>query len=347
MRRPRIIHFHFRTRHNVGDEAVVLAIRELLDEALGAARWTSVRLRALQAPPARRFHDDVNRHDLAIIGGGGLYSRWGLPLDAEALAGIRIPVVVFGAGFNRNLDDGPLSPAQIDSIHRLHAQARLASVRDARTRDMLASLGHQTEHCGDPALFLRPRQPWLPRRWQRPTLGFNVAAHGWRGQDAHLEEVIETCGGVLRSLAARHGARIVYLVHGDAELKLKARLRQAIPGARILHCAAPRLAHAYRQLDLVISMMLHSSIMAFAAGTPVINIGYDDKNRAFMHDIGRIDRHIPLATLQPEALLALAGDALAGGRDNPADRAVLDKHAGHTADFVRRIAALVNNPPAD
>lgn len=292
MRRLRIAHLHFRTRHNAGDAAVVLAIRQLLHGPLGRPRWTSIRLRELNPPASPGLAGRINRHDLVIVGGGGLYSRWGLPLDAAALASIRVPLVVFGAGLNRNLADPPLSAAQLDSIARLHECASLASVRDGASQQLLARLGHPAVLTGDPALWLLPRRPWLLRPGLAgpaagPRIGLNLAAHGWAGQAECLESVLAACLPVLRELAGQPGARLVYLVHGDAERRLLPRLRRGLPGLLACRAGPAGLRWMYGQLDLVISMMLHSSILAVAAGTPVINLAYDDKNRAFMDDIGR------------------------------------------------------------
>lgn len=341
-RRLRVVHFHFRPRYNVGDEAVVLAVRQLVETAIGPVRWTSRRLRVLQQPIAVRQQRHINAHDLVIVGGGGLYSRWGLPLDTRAVAGIGLPLVVYGAGLNRNLDDGPLEPAQLDSIHRLHERAALASVRDEASRTLLASLGHEAQCTGDPALFLTPRPQRQCDGTGRPLIGINFAAHGWQGQERLLDTVLDRCVPVLRELAARQDAGLCYLVHARAELPLLPRLRAALPGLRIVHLPAPQLAHAYQQMSLVVSMMLHSSILAWAAGVPFVNIGYDDKNRAFMADIGRLAYHLPVDGMTDGHLRAAVDAALADHEAVVSGRQLLQTLAGRTTAFGRAIAAVVN-----
>lgn len=346
MRRLRIAHLHFRTRHNAGDAAVVQAIRQLLDAPLDRPRWTSIRLRELNPPASPGLARRINRHDLVIVGGGGLYSRWGLPLDPAVLAALSRPLVVFGAGLNRNLADPPLSAAQLDSIDLLHQRAALASVRDSASQQLLAGRGHRAELTGDPALWLAPRRPWLPRPGLAgpaagPRIGFNLAAHGWAGQAQCLDAVLDACLPVLRELAAARGARLVYLVHSDAERQLLPRLRAALPALRVCRAGPAVLRWTYGQLDLVISMMLHSSILAAAAGTPVINLAYDDKNRAFMEDIGRAGWQLPADGVTAGALAALVERALAAG---PAAAAPPDRMAAFrtaTDAFIAGLAALV------
>lgn len=352
MGRLRVAHIHFRTRHNVGDSAVVLAIRQLLDGPLRRPRWSSIGLRDLGQPASPGLARRINRHDLVIVGGGGLYSRWGLPLDPAALSAIKVPLVVFGAGLNRNLADPPLSAAQLDSIGQLHELARLASVRDSASQRLLAGLGHQAVLGGDPALWLQPRRPWL--QWARlqwpglsggpaagPRIGFNLAAHGWAGQAECLEPVLAACVPVLQALAARPGARLVYLVHSDAERELLPRLQAVLPGLLACRAGAAGLRWIYGQLDLVISMMLHSSILAAAAGTPVINLAYDDKNRAFMEDIGCGAWQLPADGVESRLLGELAQRALAMGHAAAVDPATLAMFRARTDEFITGVAALV------
>jgi polysaccharide pyruvyl transferase WcaK-like protein len=333
----RIAHVHFRTRHNVGDAAVVAAIRQLVGARLGAVRWSSLRLRLLQQPPTRKLLERINAHDLVLIGGGGLYSRWGLPLDAAALTGIRPPLIVFGAGFNRNRDDEALTPQQIDSVHQLHARARLASVRDEASRQWLAQLGHEACCTGDPALFLEPSRPLWPRLGRAPRIGLNFAAHGWSGQERFLDPVMRIVVAELAEAARTRGAQLVYLRHADAEERIIPGLRQALPGLRVARCGPRQLAWIYRQLDLVVSMMLHSSILAYAARVPCVNIGYDAKNQAFMADTAQLGRFLPVGGVEGRVLRGALDLALAEGA---ADAAALALWAARTSSFIAAIAAM-------
>ncbi len=116
----------------------------------------------------------------------------------------------------------------------------------------------------------------------------------------------------------------------------------SVPGLRVFHLPAPQLAWAYRQMNLVVSMMLHSSIMAFAAGVPFVNIGYDDKNRAFMSDIGRLDYFLPATDLTRERLLAAGETAIQDGDALVSGKLLLQQLADRSAAFSRAVAGLVS-----
>jgi polysaccharide pyruvyl transferase WcaK-like protein len=67
---------------------------------------------------------------------------------------------------------------------------------------------------------------------------------------------------------------------------------------------------AYKQVDLVICQMLHSSILATNAGVPSLNIGYDVKNASFYDLMGLPELCIPHSEVSPERLVSSFADLL-------------------------------------
>jgi polysaccharide pyruvyl transferase WcaK-like protein len=126
-------------------------------------------------------------------------------------------------------------------------------------------------------------------------------------------------------------------VHTDSEVPIARRLRRSVPRLRVVRAGAPALRWFYGELDLMLSMMLHSSILAFAAGTPVVNLAYDDKNRAFMADTGHPERCLDGLTATLSEVLLASRSALAAGR-LPPDR--LSAWHDATRHFVARLIAL-------
>jgi polysaccharide pyruvyl transferase WcaK-like protein len=338
--RRRILHFHFRPKHNVGDAAVVLAVRQLLDAPLGHPRWTSRPIKDLRRADPGQLLRLINSHDLVVVGGGGLFSRWGLPVNNAVLEGVRPPLVVFGAGLNRNVGDGDLDPAQMASAVALGRKAAAVSVRDQATADWLAAIGVPAVVTGDPALFLAGRRPWWFRATGELRIGVNLAAHGWAGQDQHLDRALGALEAVMGELATRPGAQFYYLRHTDREEPLARRLRTRFPGLRICRQDAAGLHHVYGHLDLVISMMLHSAILAAGNGVPVVNMAYDAKNSAFLRDLGHPGWSLPVETVTAEGLRAVVNGILADGNDDPFGPA-LARFRESTEAFVARVTSLL------
>jgi polysaccharide pyruvyl transferase WcaK-like protein len=58
-------------------------------------------------------------------------------------------------------------------------------------------------------------------------------------------------------------------------------------------------------MDITISMMLHSTILAFASGVPSISLGYDKKNKSFMQLTGQSNRYLDINKLSSKSLIKL------------------------------------------
>jgi len=337
---PRLLHVHFRPKHNVGDAAVVLAVRQLVEDRVPGVRWSALPMKALREPPAPGLVRFINRHDAVVIGGGGFCSKFALPVDAGLVAAIEPPIALFGVGHNRHLAEPGLDEAQRASLADVGRRARLVGVRDEATRELFAGLGVAARLTGDPAIFLRPRRPWWPPASRRRlAIGINVACHGWTGQAEALERVLAVYRDVLRELAAAHDVEFWYLAHTDSEQPAVAALRRDFPALRVCRYPAAKLLWVYGQLDLVLSMMLHSALFAFAAGVPVVNVAYDDKSRAFLADIGEPERCLPASSATAAQVLAACHAALA---DPGAARveAARQRYAAETAAFTGEFATL-------
>jgi polysaccharide pyruvyl transferase WcaK-like protein len=171
-------------------------------------------------------------------------------------------------------------------------------------------------------------------------LGINLAAHGWYHQEVYLDRVVEACINAIQKLRQRYDLQLFYLMHTPKEAALARRLKKCLPGLRICRLSAPKLLFVYEQLDLAIVMMLHATIFAYAARIPVVNIAYDEKNRAFMTLIGQVHRLIDVQDISVSQLFQVAASVLeAQPNDTELDlRQVL---LARTAAFVDQVADLV------
>lgn len=281
----------------------------------------------------------IRRHDLMLVGGGGLYAKWALPLNQQLIASIDIPLVIFGVGYNRNFGDPPLSQAQLDSIAVLNGKAALCAVRDEPSKRFLAEMGFPASLTGDPALFLRRKKTRL-RLEDKVRIGINLAAHGWHGQAACLDRVVDACVEAIEKLHHSRDLQLFYLSHTPQEVEVAKRLKKRLPGLCICRLAAPKLLYVYEQLDLVIAMMLHASIFAFATRTPFVNIAYDEKNQAFMALTGHEDRVIDVHEISADRLWHMAEAILAAQVDNT-DADFRQELLARTSAFVAQVAHLV------
>jgi polysaccharide pyruvyl transferase WcaK-like protein len=296
----RIIHFCRRRDDNIGEIAIAHSIRDMLHSRLKISTYTPTEVTKLKTRQNSEFIRTLNHHDLCIVGGGGLYHKYFLPMNAQLIKSIEIPIVLYGIGYIRNLGDRGLNGGQVESIRLLNKRAKLTSVRDECTYKFLRNLGISHVHTiGDPAIFLGSKETsQINLDESRIKIGVNVACHYWTLYHQYLNKTIAEYAKTCKFLIKNLNAEIIYLKHHPGEeyviklLKKKLSIKVADP------IFDPyKMKYIYGKLDLVISMMMHSTILAFGSGVPIINVAYDIKNYNFMEFINQKDKVIDVREL--------------------------------------------------
>ncbi len=264
-----------------------------------------------------RMVQKANKYDLIVIGGGGMYSpKWMLPLKDDIINMLKPPVVVFAGGYNQSKNDPEMREKHFASIKNLYYKSKLNSVRDYNTYKLFQKIDTQLtpKVLPDPAIGLSSIPiDKMSFDSTKLKIGVNVAYHGWSGQDIYLSRIIDSYSTVLNQIAEAKNAEFYYLVHTSSKYEYNDRKASEFDAVNLLQSKLdqkmiicdydPRkLKYVYENLDIAICMMLHSSILAFASGTPFVSIGYDKKNLAFMEFIGYPQYYIDVADLTSENL---------------------------------------------
>jgi len=339
----RIVHFHHDDEHNlnIGDQAHVVAIHEQLerfsDRPIEFIEKPSKLLsyhavpsifyypkskyyplfvqnlyRKLHGISAKDIAEECNNADMVLIGGGGFYMSYLFPLNNDLIQRIQKPLVVFGVGYNQNIGSKAFTKKQAESVRVLSSQATLQMIRDYNTQDFLQTCGvDSAEIMCDPAIFLSERNAGLVQKTKKLAIGINMARHGWDRQSEMEQQFIETYTQICKTVAERHDAQFFYMMHQPKERVYFDALKDTgIDISLVQTDDARELKAAYAQLDVSLSMMLHSSILAFGAGTPIVEVGYDLKNEAFMKLIGQEDLYTTIDDLDAANIVALLESAI-------------------------------------
>ena len=293
-----VIHFCRREEdfYNIGEIAIAYSIRDMLRSRLKPFTYTPGEVEELEKPQPTEFIETINRHDICVIGGGGLYSKFFLPMDAQVIKSVEIPIVLYGIGYIRNLGDKELTREQIESVKLLNACAKLTSVRDGYTCKFLRDLGVGDVHViGDPAIFLdseKTSQVVLDE--SKIKIGVNVACHYWALYPKYLYRTIDEYTKACKFLIKHLNAEIVYLAHHPDEHHVVEAMRKKKLPLKVVDTAPNpyKMKFIYGKLDLVIGMMMHSTVLAFGSEVPIVNVAYDAKNYNFMEFIDQKDKVI-------------------------------------------------------
>lgn len=332
---------------NIGEIAIRHSIRDLLCLHLKISTYTPVEITLLKKPLHPGFIESINRHDLCIIGGGGLYSKYFLPMNTRVLDSIEIPIVLYGPGYIRNFGDGELTGEQKRTIRLLNARAELTSVRDYLSFRFLSGLGIKDAYViGDPAIFLDHQEVnQLGLGDDRVKVGVNLACHFWTGYPRYLYKTIAECIKACELLVDSSGAEIVYLMHHPDERLAVELMEKKLPIKVADTGLNPHeMKFIYGKLDLVIGMMMHSAVLAFGSGIPVVNIAYDVKNYGFMEFIGQEDKVIDVREVDHKKIGGLAMRTLEDSKEIR-EKFKLLKHRllKKQEKFVTKIGGIVNS----
>lgn len=311
---------------NIGDMATSIAIKQLLGSAIKIDKFYEVDLRSLRGEGAfgathtpLELKDIILDVDFCVVGGGGLYSRSFFPLDDDLLNLLSdVPIILYGLGYNRNLEYAFLNEEQKSSIRKLNEMSVHSSVRDKRTLELLEELDQRSICIGDPAICLKGIGSDLPASIsssKKIKIGVNLAFHGWTNQDKYIDNILAEVIKSMEFFKKSEKAEFVYIKHAAGEQHVIDRmLSQGISLTVVDYGydsdSPQKTKSAYGHLDMFIGMMLHSTIFAFSENVPMINIGYDEKNLAFMQLIKQDKFYVGYEKVSANELIKMGQEIL-------------------------------------
>ena len=322
----KIAHIHVWDKKNKGDFAIVLAVQELLRQRFKGCVILDFPLTVLKSG-TERDAEKINDADLVVIGGGGVFYSYFLPFNIKFVDRIKIPIILFGLGYIREIGSPELSPKAIESAVYLADKAKAIGVRDNNTKIFLSDNGispRRVKVIGDPSILLSEERPSVGkfkflgkknvgRKNKKSTpirIGLNLNYSGWLGFGKWRKEILgayrEAVEYFMENYAGSEGpgVEIYYLKHHPGEKNIYPELK--IKGLKIVDLKPSEQKYLYGRLDLVIGMMLHSGVLSFGAGTPEISVAYDLRNYSFAEFIGCPELVVDLDKLEKGVLMERA-----------------------------------------
>jgi len=336
---------------NVGDEAVLWAMRQHLQEVL-----PGLRLCVLSADPeataALHGTESVPRTDLKRVrramrestvilsGGGSLFqdaTSWRSPLYYgwlhELAARARRPLVVYAQGV------GPLRRGLSRwATRRAMQHAVRLTVRDVLSARLLAGLGVRApvEVVCDPVLGLPSPEPVGRSPW------IGISLRPWPGVS------LEPLGEATVRMRERAGVPIrVVCFHEARDRELSEGLAHRVKAEELVVVRTPQEAwRAFCGAGLVVAMRLHALLFAALAGAVPVGIAYDPKVQALAEYLPGVEV-VSLEGLHRGALQAAVERAW-GEREFRVRqlRRALPSLSDRARAPARTVAALVRGLPA-
>lgn len=304
---------------NYGDFVLLESIREnLIKDSDVPLNFVNVDCQSTHF--FKELIDELNeKADLLIIGGGGFVmnrhednslSGWQWSIANEDIEKIKVPIIVYGIGYNKfHYDNRGFKENMNNSLKLTQNKAELFSVRNNGTKEELIKRGLDKDKIiviPDSGMFISPLKIESDLlNTDKMLVGLNLVSDRphytfpddyTKTQKEFFNTLIETC----KYLIKEHNALIINLDHIpelDTEVNKLFKDKLGEDNYKVLSEEMPQiyppslvnshfLAYFYKKMDLVLGMRGHSNIISFGMGTPLISIGSHNKNQFFMNDIG-------------------------------------------------------------
>lgn len=320
----KIAHLHVWDKKNKGDLAIVLAVQELLRKNFSRCKIIDFPVSLLKDGKVSDA-EKINQADFVVIGGGGIFYSYFLPYNKEFIKAINKPIIIFGAGYIKEVDAPELKLVAASSVVFLAHQAKLVGVRDNNTKKFLVKNGvmaKKIQVIGDPAALLEEKKPTaaelkslkldnqknISLRNKAPLrVGLNLNYSGWLGFGKWHDDILNAYRAVAEYFQKEYGGKngqdveIYYLKHHPGENNIYPELK--IRNLKIVDLKPAEQKYVYGHLDLIVGMMLHVGVMSFGAGTPEVSVAYDLRNHSFAEYINHPELVVNLETLKHGELL--------------------------------------------
>lgn len=295
---------------NAGDTLLPVAVRDVIEAATGPVRWRSVHVRD---PVNRRVAGRLQHADGILVGGGGLFladtnpntvSGWQWAIPADQISRLSTPLALFAVGDNRFRGQPDFPTVFSDHLRLLARHSVFIGLRSRGSIDRLA--GYLPEELHD-RLVYQPCPTTLlrtlyPHRFAEAARGgfiaVNVAVdrarfrYGDRFGHA-LQDLAAAVAVLAQDMPVRYYA---HMAGDEAFLPFMDAAGRPLDVVRLYGTSPAAIVDAYQRPDLVIGMRGHAQLIPFGCGTPILSVISHDKLGWFLHDIGRPDWGVEIAT---------------------------------------------------
>ncbi len=286
------------TGFNIGNDTIFVGLRHLLRGAFGEA-VNLVHVPAVRGEAGSSLYGllPASVHQMnqyghgVVVGGGNLYENGGLEVNTQALAALRLPLMLCGLSHGRIYDQRhrllPRTDAMANSTTvALNAAASISLVRDDATLSYVQALGIDTAKLAACPSLLLGELPSTPGASSIPAGGTLLSIRSPRLMSIPPRDEARVHGVVRRLLDELHRlgrGPVRLLCHDIRDLEFAA----SFDGVDyILPDDVQAYLQALREAQLVVSFRLHAFVPCVAFGTPAINISYDERSVSLVRTLG-------------------------------------------------------------
>ncbi|GAM08928.1 polysaccharide pyruvyl transferase [Geobacter sp. OR-1] len=262
--------------------------------------------------------------DMLLVGGGGLIhgfagDKWMLKIPDRLIPKIRVPLIIYGVGYNQFRGEGDIHPRIVENIRRLQEHCLSFSVRNDGSREELLKLGVDLPEVPDPGFFVDGDYARPPIEGDFVIIQLANDMKHARGFDD--ESLLSHLSDICRYLLGK-GYKIVLCPHVRTDDILGRQLIANMGNPEGLtswewfdiirdECTLKGLSY-YKHAKMVIGMRGHAQICPAGMLTPVITLGNHRKHLDLIKKQNLPDHYVEVGDPQlSDKVIMMFNDILA------------------------------------
>lgn len=297
------------TGNNIGDMALPLVIRKVIDHEAGPQNWYQ---QPLWREIDREAIDFFNKKSsLMLVGGGGLLLpddryktagwQWNIPI--ENLRNLTNPLAIFAVGYNKFRGQNDFSSAFRDHMELVAEKSVFVGLRNTASADRLADYLSETAR---KKLRLQPcittvlnrfyptykshlRQPYakelaINAAFDRAELRFGDSSSS---MDVHIAKLVKVA-----KWAHEDGWKIHLTYHSFEDAYFAPYLeKEGIPFERhwLPRMDPEAVFDLYTKIPLVLGMRGHAQMIPYGLGSMILPVITHDKLVFFLKELGKLE----------------------------------------------------------
>ena len=297
---------HNSLNRNAGDTMLFELVRKTFDIFFLNVDWD---LKQLWDP----FSDDEidiinNQYHAIILGGGGVLlkdqkgadsskSGWQWNIDINQLEGIKVPLIIFGIGYNRFRNQEDFDEVFKRNINLVTSKSSFFGLRNSGSKRaiknyLLNKLHGKLSIQFCPTTFAnRLIDPQTKNEEQiQNSIAFNPAFDREKMRfGTEPNESLTRLSKILKE-SQEQGFKIILVAHKDIDLKMEKYLVEnhvEYSIKNITNLSTREIIDFYSSVSISVGMRGHAQMIPFGIGTPIFSIITHDKLSFFLEDINR------------------------------------------------------------
>jgi len=295
--------------YNIGDYALGIGVKNVLRNFLDIDLIAETNL---QGRVFDDYYIDIinNKYDLLVIGGGGIIhgahwpQGWFWLIERENIKKIRIPFIIYGAGYNYFRGETGIPERGIEHLKETISKAAFFTVRNDGSRErLLEQTGINAEVIADPGFWVplgRNFDRIINDKYVIIQVADDKPLNRYRSEENRIT-FISRMRKIVKHLSEKY--KVLLAPHVFEDVALSTEIADGISDAvvwdfgkyafdRVFECLG-----FYKYAEFVLSMRGHGQIVPLGFGVPVISLENHKKNIGLMMDFNleeyNVDVHSP------------------------------------------------------